>query len=180
MLKRNNLLKFEIFSTIFIIIIGALLHFTYEWSNNNLLIGAFSAVNESIWEHLKILFFPMLISTVLGYFYLKNEYPTYICTKTKGILISLSFIIVFYYTYSGIIGTHFAIIDIISFIFAIILGEAYTYYKIKNANYNYNNTKSYIILIILTISFILFTFYTPRIGIFKNPKNNTYGINNLK
>ena len=53
----NNKIKlktFEIVSTIFIIVSGILLHFLYDWSNNNTLVGIFSAINESTREHLKI------------------------------------------------------------------------------------------------------------------------------
>lgn len=61
MLKKNSILIFEVISTIFIMILGVVLHFTFEWANNNILVGTFSPVNESIWEHLKLLFFPMWI-----------------------------------------------------------------------------------------------------------------------
>ena len=65
MSKKSSILKFEIISTIFIMIVGTLLHFTFGWSNNNPLVGTFSAVNESTWEHLKLLFFPMLIIPII-------------------------------------------------------------------------------------------------------------------
>ena len=58
-MKKISLRKFEIISTFFAIALGTLLHFTFEWSGNNPVVGIFSAVNESTWEHLKILFFPM-------------------------------------------------------------------------------------------------------------------------
>ena len=53
-------LKTNLFRFIFISVLGVLLHFTYEWSGNNPIVGLFSATNESTWEHLKLLFFPML------------------------------------------------------------------------------------------------------------------------
>lgn len=175
MLKKRSILKFEVISTIFIILIGALLHFTFDWSNQNPIVGTFSAVNESVWEHLKIVFFPFLLTTILGYLYTKPLTNNYICAKTKGILLTLSFIVVFFYTYSGIIGNHYPIIDIISFIVAIIVGEYYTYKNIK-FNSPCNIFISIIILLTLSISFLTFTFNTPHIGIFKDPTTNTYGI----
>ena len=63
----KKLFKYHIFSILLISILGTLLHFTFHCSNSNLLIGAFSAVNESTWEHLKLLFFPTLISLIFGY-----------------------------------------------------------------------------------------------------------------
>lgn len=175
MKKKNSILKFEIISTIFIIILGFLLHFIFKWSNNNPLIGTFSAVNESIWEHLKILFFPMLITTIIGYFYFKKDVPNYLCMKTKGILLALAFIVIFYYTYSGILGTNITIIDIGSFIVAAILGEYYTYQKIK-AKTSCNKFTPTIILVILCLCFIIFTFYPLNIGIFRDPPTGVIGI----
>lgn len=49
-------LKTNLFRFIFISVLGVLLHFTYEWAGDNAVVGLFSAVNESTWEHLKLLF----------------------------------------------------------------------------------------------------------------------------
>lgn len=68
-MNNNKLINYQIFSSIFAIILGALLHFTFEWSNKNLLVAAFSSVNESTWEHLKLAFVPMFISTIIRIFH---------------------------------------------------------------------------------------------------------------
>lgn len=175
MSKKLSILKFEIISSIFIIITGTILHFTYSWSNNNHLIGTFSAINESTWEHLKLIFFPMLITTIIGHILYKDNFPNYICIKTKGILLALSFIIVFFYTYTGIIGSNITFLNISSFFIAILLGEYYTYKKLKSNTFC-NNKIALIILIILFICFIIFTFSPPHIGLFKDPLTNTFGI----
>lgn len=59
--------KLNFFRFFFISILGVLLHFTYEWSNDNPAVGLFSAVNESTWEHLKLIFFPMLLLTMIEF-----------------------------------------------------------------------------------------------------------------
>ena len=92
----KRLLIFQIFSTIFVLILGAILHFTYMWSGNNTFVGLFSAVNESTWEHLKLIFFPMLITLIVGYFVFKYSFPNYICSKLIGILIAMSFTVIFF------------------------------------------------------------------------------------
>ena len=176
MLKKRSILNFQIFSAIFSIAIGSLLHFTFDWSNNSPLVGTFSAVNESTWEHLKILFVPMLITAIIGYFYTKPLTKNYLCAKTKGIIIALLFIVIAFYTYSGVLGKNIDFINIIIFFIAAIIGEYFTYKKIST-NKNCNNLVPIIFLIILSFCFILFTFKTPEIGIFKDPVNKTYGIN---
>lgn len=174
-MNKNKLLNFEIFSTIFTFILGTILHFTYNWSNNNILIGTFSAVNESTWEHLKLLFFPMFITTIIGYFYFKYDISNYLCTRIKSILISIIFIIIFFYTYTGILGKNIAFIDICSFFIAVIIGNSYTIKKSNNTS-SCHNILALTILILLTLGFILFTFFTPHIGLFKDPITGLYGI----
>ena len=172
---KKSILIFQIISAIFTIVLGTILHFTFLWSDKNLLVGAFSAVNESTWEHLKLLFFPMLITTIIGYFYFYKTIPNFLCAKTIGIIVAILFTIIFFYTYTGIIGTNFAVLNILTFIFSAILGE-YIAYKIMISNFPCNKTISIITLIILFICFILFTFFTPQIGLFKDPLTDNYGI----
>lgn len=173
----NNKIKlktFEIISTIFIIVSGILLHFLYDWSNNNTLVGIFSAINESTWEHLKLLFFPMLITIIIGSYYYKDV-DNYLCSKTKGLILSLLLIVISFYTYTGIIGNNFSIINILIFIIAVIIGEIYAYKKINNDS-SCSKSLSITILITLMLSFIIFTFKPPHIGLFKDPVDGTYGI----
>ena len=94
-MKKNKLSNYQIFSAIFAIILGTLLHFTYEWFNKNTLIAAFSSINESTWEHLKLAFIPMLITTIIGFFKFKNI-PNFLCSKMLGIITTLGFITSFF------------------------------------------------------------------------------------
>ncbi|MDD7025196.1 MAG: DUF6512 family protein, partial [Oscillospiraceae bacterium] len=57
----NKLKCYTITGILFVIITGTISHFVYEWSQNNFILGLFFPVNESTWEHMKLLFFPMLI-----------------------------------------------------------------------------------------------------------------------
>lgn len=175
MKNKNKILQFQIFSVIFVIIMGVLLHFTYEWSDGNAIVGAFSAVNESTWEHLKLIFFPMLMTTIIGYFYLGNTTNNFLCAKLIGILISILFIVIFFYTYTAILGTNFAVLDIGSFFVAVILGE-YVSYKILISKFACNTNLVIVVLMVLLVSFISFTFVTPRIFLFKDPIDGGYGI----
>lgn len=171
--------KLQIISIIFSIILGTLLHFTFELCSNNLFIASFSAVNESVWEHLKLVFFPMFIFTIIEYFLLKdyNNKNNYIFSKTIGIIFAILFITIFFFTYSGIIGNNYLVIDILSFLFAIILGE-FICYKLLIKNNEIKNKIKYIcifILLILFFSFIIFTYFPPEINYFKDPVKNDYG-----
>lgn len=177
MTDKKVITKFQIFSVIFTMILGTLLHFTYEWSNNSLLIASFSAVNESTWEHLKLVFFPMLLTTIIGYFYIGKNFKNFLCAKAIGIITSILFIVVFFYTYTGIIGTNFAFLDISSFFISVLLGE-YVTYKVLLSNSSCNNKFAIISIVVLLFCFVFFTYYPPKIALFKDPINNSFGIKN--
>ena len=48
-----------ILAAIVVFVLGTLAHFVYDWSGQNSFIGLLTPVNESTWEHMKLLFFPM-------------------------------------------------------------------------------------------------------------------------
>ena len=167
--------NFQIFSTIFTIVLGTLLHFTYDLSGSNKIVAMFSSINESTWEHLKLLFFPMLITTIVGMIFFRKNTPIFLCSKTLGIITAIIFETIFFYTYTGILGNNIAVIDISSFIISAILGEFISYILIIN-KLKCNEILSGLILIMMLILFIIFTFKTPKIGIFKDPISGIYGM----
>lgn len=168
---NKKLKTVQIVVIILAIVFGTLLHFTYEWSGENRIVGLFSATNESVWEHLKLVFYPMLILAIVEYFVVKKEANNYIEAKSLGIFLAIAFIIVFYYTYTGIIGKNFFIIDILTFIISIIL-EEWVSYKLmirKSESTTLSKILSSAIIFYFLISFILFTYNPPNINLFKDP-----------
>ena len=85
---------------------------------------------------------------------------------------------VIFYTYTIFIE-HNLTIDILSFMFAIIVGQLVSY-KILTFKKLSKNLKliSIIALIILTATFVVFTFYPPQIPLFQDPNTGEYGIIN--
>ena len=172
-------MKIKIWQIIVILIcliLGTLLHFTYQWSGENKIVGLFSAVNESTWEHLKLIFYPFLLMAIIGYFIIGKKTPNYWFAQAAGIVSALFFTVIFFYTYTGIIGENFAWLNISSFIFAVIVGGYITYrFLISKKQYN-TELISAIFLSILILSFSLYTFYPPEIALFEAPINCVYGI----
>ena len=73
---------------LFVLITGTLAHFVYEWSGNNFILGFFFPVNESIREHMKLCFFPMLVWSVFADWRLRSELPCLRTALLAGILVS--------------------------------------------------------------------------------------------
>lgn len=117
----------------------------------------------------------MLITTIIGYLFLANKPNNYLFARTIGILIALILTIVFYYTYTGIIGYNIDIINIIIFFVSLFIGELISS-KLLIFGFDFGNKLS-IILVVLLILFMLFTYIPPQINLFKDPITNTFGIN---
>lgn len=177
-IETSKLLQVEIAVIIICLFFGSLLHFTYQWSGENLIVASFSAVNESVWEHLKLVFYPMLLMAIIEYFVVKKIANNYIEAKTIGIFSSISFIVVSFFTYTGIIGTNFLLIDILIFIISIVLGEWISYKLMKRKNESTKQSKilASIIIIFLLICFITCTYYTPEVNFFRDFTTGVYGI----
>ena len=174
----SKLQKWQIGATAFCLVIGTILHFTYELSGGNTFVAAFSAVNESTWEHLKLVFYPTFIFSIIEYFFIGKSTNNYSIAKTTAIIFEMSFITIFFYTYTGIIGTNYAFLDISSFVVAIIAGEYITYKIMLKPQIKNNAIKilAIIISILLLIAFIIATYNPPMINLFKDPVTGGYGI----
>jgi hypothetical protein len=162
-----------------IILLGSGLHFTFEWSGNQAIVGLFSAVNESVWEHLKLAFWPTLLLLIFQYPYLFKNTRNFFLAKTLGICTMILTIPIIFYGYTAFSGESIFIIDILSFIFAVIFGQLVSYklliYKKLSEKYN---LISIIALIVLGIAFMVFTFYPPQLPLFQDPISGGYGIIN--
>ena len=101
---RRRLFRWEAAGFVFVGILGVLLHFAYEWSGGNGLMGAFSAVNESIWEHMKLFFFSMALFSVVQFFLTGQNYPHFLAVRVVSLLAGVALIPVLFYTYSGVLG----------------------------------------------------------------------------
>ncbi|MDH5450076.1 MAG: DUF6512 family protein [Candidatus Bathyarchaeota archaeon] len=85
---------------------------------------------------------------------------------------------VIFYSYT-IFAEENLIIDVLSFIFAVIIGQLVSY-KLLTFKKLSKNLKliSLVALVILALAFVVFTFYPPQIQLFQDPNTGEYGIFN--
>jgi hypothetical protein len=96
----KNFKKYIISGIIFTIVFGSLLHFFYDWSGKNAIVGLFSPINESVFEHLKLLYFPMLLWIVPGYFIYGKKNRNYFLSSFIGLVCGLILTPVLFYLYT--------------------------------------------------------------------------------
>ncbi len=165
----KNLKSCIITGIIFVSVLGTLLHFAYEWSGNNVFAGLFASINESTWEHMKLIFFPMVIFSFYAKGKLNKSYPCIGSAMAFGTLFGTFLIPVLFYTYSGILGFTIDIINIATFYISVI-AAFWMVYKLTQSCRVANQSKALKILIMTTaVAFVLFTFFPPSIALFENP-----------
>ena len=178
-LQKRTILNYEIIGTLFIIFLGSLLHFTFEWSGYQPIVGAFSAVNESVWEHLKLGFWPALLYAIIEYPRLKKEANNFFLAKTVVAYAITAIIPAIFYSYTIFTGESIFVIDILSFIVAVIIGQYLSYRLLVHKQLSPNLEKiALAALFLLAIAFIVFTFIPPHLPPFQDPISGEYGIIN--
>lgn len=173
----KSILRWELGGIAFIVILGSLLHFVFEWSDGALPVAWFAAVNESVWEHLKLGFWPALIYAALEYSCFGKSVKNFFFAKTLGIYLIPITIVALYYAYTAILGHGSLIVDIAIFVVAVIVGQLVSY-KLLSASPLPEKLNRFapVAVVVLGILFVLFTFYPPHLHLFKDPVTGGYGI----
>ena len=155
---------------------GTILHFLYDWTGGSILVSPFSGVNESTWEHMKLLFWPLLLFALVQRLFFKDQ-ENYWCVKLAEILLGLVLIPVLFYTYNGLFGKSPDWLNIAIFYFAALLVFFFEWWAFKNDRLQCKHPRLAVTAICLIgVLFVVFTFATPQIPLFQDPLTGTYGI----
>ena len=155
---------------------GTILHFLYDWLGKAVWIAPLSGVNESTWEHMKLLFWPMFIFAIVQSFFFKDR-EGFWCVKLRGILLGIILIPLLFYTYNGVIGKSPDWINIAIFFLSAAIAFLYETLLFRSGKIRPIAPKwALTTLSVIALLFVVFTFLTPEIAIFKDPLTGTYGI----
>ena len=156
--------------------LGTILHFLYDWLGKASIIAPFSSVNESTWEHMKLLYWPTFIFAIVQGIYFK-ERNDFWCVKLKSMLLGLSLIPFLFYTYNGAIGKSPDWINIV--IFFVSAGISYLYearqFQKEDSSCKYPKIAIFFLSLIGSL-FIIFTFFPIKLPLFQDPISGAYGI----
>jgi hypothetical protein len=173
---NKTVLKWELIGIIVISILGSTLHFFFGWSGQWEPMGAIAPVNESVWEHFKLAYWPTLVYAIVEYRFLKSYTSNYFFAKAVCIFIMPVIIATVFYSYTSVVD-RILWVDIISFCVAIAIGQSVSYKLLTSRKVpRYLDITALILVIIFGITFILFTYYTPHLPVFRDPVTEGYGI----
>ena len=172
---KNNLWLWQFGGFVFAVALGTLLHFLFVWTGF-LCFAPISAVNESTWEHIKILFFPTLIFGFIQSAYFRQDCIVFWWIKLIGVLVGCISIPILFYTVNGAFGKTPDWLNIIFFFLSAGLGYFVEYLLFRK---NFSLQRQFLalgILLVIALFFFAFTLQPPRLPIFQDPLTKGYGI----
>ena len=176
MVRDRKVLALEIAGTLFIIFLGTALHFTFDFSGGNPLVGSFSAVNESVWEHLKLPFWPSLLWMLIEVYPLRKAVTNFFAAKVIGAIVMIVIIPAVFYAYTAF-TEEILVVEFATFMIAVVVGQIISY-KLFQTDKPRERTEiiAIIVIALLAVIFITFTFYPPHLSVFQDSNTGQYGI----
>lgn len=173
-----HLKLWHVISTALAFVLGTLLHFSYGWAGNQAVVGAFSPINESTWEHLKMLAFPMLFLSFVEYWIYGRNYENFIPVRLLAIVAGMATIVILYYTYTGILGKSCLPLDIFTFVAGLLVAYALSFYLLQTDLFTSLGAQLLGLagVLLLVGAFVLFTVSPPALDIFRDPVTGSYGM----
>ncbi len=176
-MERRKILIWEMLGILFTFMVGALLHFTFELSGFWKPMALISGVNESVWEHLKIGFWPAFVWATIEFFIFGKKVKNFFFAKGISYLVLPVTIVALFYGYTIIFNIESLAIDIVIFFIAIAAAQIVSYRLMLIRERKISiNVLGAVIIIINIILFSLLSYFPPKCPIFKDPVTGGYGI----
>lgn len=152
------------------ILLGTLFHFVYDLTGKNWLIGLFFPINESCWEHLKLVFWPMTLLNLYSSIKYRDSSYHVEPAVLLGTVAAMLFVPVLFYTYRGILGFGVPVIDMLIYYISMGISLLAILHLVKHMFWKEGKT-AFILLwtlhLIIAALFFSFTYQPPELGIFR-------------
>ena len=156
-------------------LLGTILHFLYEWTGESTLAALFSGVNESTWEHMKLLYWPLFLFALVQWFFFR-EAENYWCVKLAAALLGLALIPALFYTYNGMFGKSPDLVNISIFYVAAAAAFSLEWWAFRQNKPKCRRPQLALgAMVLLGILFIVFTFAPLHIPLFQDPVTGGFG-----
>lgn len=171
------ILYWELSGALFIILAGSALHFAFGWSGGWRPLGLIAAVNESIWEHLKLAFWPGLLWAALPGKTRNLKLADRLATRGVTLVLTAVLIVAIFESYTAILGDNLLPLDIGTFMLAVLAGQraaaALTMHKPPGPALRALGLG---LLAVQVAAYGAFTFYPPDFWLFTDSRNGLQGL----
>ena len=171
------MIKKIIISSLIIFILSFLFHSVYDIFPSTLT-SLFFPVNESIWEHNKMVFISYIVYMLILFIYYKKDKKNILFYTLISFLICVIFLTTTYsYIYLILMNKkHSVLITLIVYLISIVISQMFSL-KILDKKYNIKKEKVSLICIgVIFFIFIYFTYVPLNIPLMYDYTKNKYGI----
>lgn len=167
----------EIIGLLFTIAVGNLLHFVYNWSGRDDIVAAFASVNESTWEHMKLLAVPWILWSIIEWLALRGKKNPVLAARAGGLLTGLLAIPALFYTYQGITGAYSDLVNIAIFQVAVLLAFWVSWRMQDRRRLNSTLWKwlGGLFLLGTAVLFVVWSYDPPQLAVFVDPITKQIG-----
>lgn len=152
--------------TIISIILGFIFHFIYDFLQKPKFLAFLFPISESVFEHTKLIFFPILIATIFIYAIYNLDFWRLLLISGIETFIGIILVPMYFYFYTCGFGTDsIVIVDIFAFVVIIILINllgSHLYIHLKKTS----KLLAIILYILLFTLFIGCTYFIPNFPMF--------------
>jgi hypothetical protein len=176
-MTKTNIFVWEMTGALFISALGSLLHFVFGFAGEWPPVALIAAVNESVWEHLKLAFWPAIIYALIQWPFFRRHVRAFWTAKAVGIFTMPVIIAFLFFGYTAFTGHNILWLDISLFVFAVFAGQMVSSLLMLRRSFSPElEILAKILLVIMITTFSLFTFFPPHYPLFCDPPTGHYGI----
>ena len=152
-------------------IAGTINHYLYGLSGRNPIIGMFTPVNESVWEHLKLLFFPYLAYILAEQLIYGRYIRGFLFSRAVGVICGMTVIPLLFYAYTVFTGRSLPPADIMIFVISVMLSFTISFDRIVKRKDEAHGSAFAAIILLCGIAVLFFgmTFFPPSTILFQPP-----------
>jgi hypothetical protein len=134
-------------------------------------------VNESVWEHLKLGFWPGLAFALVEYAALGKRVDNFWIAKSAALFSIPALVVVLFYAYTASTGENYLAADILIFVVSVAVGQ-WVSYRILLARRARSAVGglAVVALVLMGVAFSLLSYTPPRLPLFRDPVTGGYGL----
>jgi hypothetical protein len=174
----RRLFRLELIGAVVMIFLGSALHFAFGWAGNWRPLALVAAVNESIWEHLKLAFWPGVLWGAVMRPPTEASRTDALAAKGISLLVTAALIVAIFTSYTAILGHNLLPLDIGTFFVAILVGQVLCAWLLtRRTRWRHAILWSGLALLALQlVAYSLFTFLPPDHWLFIEARSGLRGI----
>lgn len=156
------------------------LHFVCAMTDNSALAVLFGAVNESVWEHVKIFSVAYCGYAILQLLWIRVSFRRYVVGKCCGLYLLMAGIIAVYYLYSGLCGGSVLWVEVTYPAILVAAAQLCSYLIVLHWRKAGEFFAPALLLIMLYyLMFFCFSVFPPRAELFRDPVTDGYGLDRV-